>query len=278
MLQLLSSKSIPGQVITPRLLRWVVQRGDHMIAVETTGVMLISFTPSQNADSIVMYTSAIDGDLVNPDQKFNLSGTVVTGTVENQEIHGMNVSERTPDRIVINFTIAEGGRYDLQLANLKNPKAPGIALWTLYTTMRGSLRDRLERKVGPPTWSRVTVDQTATTLRRKLFESQATTLKMAFSVSPVNVPAGNFLTIRAPFGYAFLDRTFKPGSGFPQVSDTLVYVKGLGGREPVVSADEVGRDYVIQIVAILQVGEVAHFTVRVDTPRTPQDLTAWLSK
>jgi len=297
----LSSKTVQGMVVTPRLQSLSVVRGDQMIAVSSLSSITLAFSPSQVADGLYITTIASTGNQHDLDARFMLLHVKVAGFVENTVVDPLAVIEQTNVSVGLEVQLLDGFAYSFQLTHIINPKSPGSALWTLTTYTKPSLlpaptevvtcgviagdgcrwilsdanrRDRSQGIVGPPTFSRITFDATHTILTSAFFDIDGTELLIAFSVSPTFISAGQFLLLYAPYGYSFVDRTLTPGDGFPLMSAAIV--RGVVSGTVVAPNDPLtGRVYTTQILTQIRPSQIIKFSVRVNTPRTPEDLAIW---
>jgi len=283
---LMSSKTVPGEMVTPRLQGMSVVRLDTNLAVGSKSRLQLAFSPSQSSSALRIMTTGARGSKLDTESMFRFLEVVVAGSVETQPIFDLTVVERTNTTLAFQIALAEGFSYRLILKDVMNPVKPGRALWTITTYERpassssfssslllpANRRDRSENIVGPPIFSRILLDQALTTLAQPFFDMDATELEVAFRVYPDGISAGQKLILYAPFGFAFVDRTFKPGDGFPLVSGS-VYVRGARGGN--VQDPWAGRAYVIETRSRILAQQLIRFFVRVDTPRTPDDIAVW---
>jgi len=214
-----------------------------MIAVGSTSTIHLSFTPSQRADVLEITTLGSVGTAMNQEFKYGLASTSVLAYVEGALIESLEVIERSNATLVLQFGMLESLTYALTLEHVVNPERPGRALWTLATYERPAevllfddwktlenRRDRVDGFVGPPTYNRIQLDPQATLLPAAFFDQDGTELLGGFRVYPDAVSPGQYLILTAPFGFEFVDRTFKPGDGFPLVSGS-VYVRPPQGND-----------------------------------------------
>eukprot|EP00434_Breviolum_minutum_P034969 symbB.v1.2.030952.t1/scaffold3543.1/size54354/3 len=99
-----------------------------------------------------------------------------------------------------------------------------------------------------------------------------TELSAAFS--PLRgISAGQYLELRAPQGFAFLERSFSPGEGFPLISGQ-VFLDDASSWDP--SRPLSSRpSMVVQMLTPLVAGQSMKFSVRLRTPAAPEDLALW---
>lgn len=281
---LLSSKTVLGQVVTPRLQGLKVSRLDSMRAVGSTSSVQVSFSPSQSADAFSVTSSGIlQHDY---ERKFTLEKASISGTVELQLITALKIMDRSNITMSFETELREGLAYVFVLHDAVNPVKPGRALWTITTYKRPASvvddevdwltvenrRDWSMNVVGPRTISRIEIDVETTVLADRFFDVDGTELQVGFRVYPTGISAGQYLILYAPYGFTFVDRTFKDGDGFPQVSGS-VYVRGV--RPGDVVDEWAGRAYVIQTLSSIRINQLVKFAIRVNTPRTPDDMALW---
>jgi hypothetical protein len=276
---LLSSKTVPGQMVIPRLQDLAVVRTDKMLAVSSMASLQVSFSPSQPAAAVSITTRGIIG--IDMQAKFGFADAKIRGTVQLQAITDMEILLQSNTSISFKTVLLEGLSYVFLISDLVNPAKPGRTMWTFTTFAQpeGSTgfdwltlenrRDYSEDFVGPQTISRIAIDPERTVLANSFLDTDGTELKVSFVVYPDGISSGQYLILYAPFGYEFVDRTFKPGDGFPLVSGS-VYVRGVRAGD--VQDEGAGRAYIIQIRTGFAVNQLIQFAVRVSTPRTPDDL------
>eukprot|EP00928_Gymnodinium_smaydae_P067549 TRINITY_DN5053_c0_g2_i1.p1 TRINITY_DN5053_c0_g2~~TRINITY_DN5053_c0_g2_i1.p1 ORF type:complete len:2124 (+),score=252.10 TRINITY_DN5053_c0_g2_i1:188-6373(+) len=276
--KLLASKRVPIQQVIPRLQGLDVKRLDSMTAVRSTSSIQLEFSPSQRADVLEITTI---GAALDPLLSFGLTSVKASARVQTQIVEPMTVVSRSNTTLLLQFEIVEGLQYTLTLLDVVNPSRSGRALWTVATYLKptnqeepvenwalpANRRDRVLDFVGPLTVSRIELDPEATVLGSPYFDMDGTELLLGFRVYPDAVSAGQYLILRAPFGYEFVDRTFKPGEGFPVVSGSVFI------RKP--DSQRTNFEYVVQILTKIQANQLIRFGVRVNAPRTPDDLAQW---
>lgn len=298
--ELLSSKTIPAQSVTPRLQGLKVERLDAMVAVESTSNVKLSFSPSQDAGALEITSGGTVAAITNVLLRFKLLGASVTGTVENMALGSIQVAVRSNATLFLEMELLGGLSYTLTLEDVVNPSIPGKAVWTLASFGRpvdadnvattapltewavaANRLDRVQDLVGPPTFSRLTINPVATVLAQSFFDVRGTELTVAFRCSPGNVPAGQYLILFAPYGYEFIDKTFQPGNGFPVVSGSVFAAapgsisNGVGAIGPGAATRLELWRYAIQILTLIQANQLIQFAVRVSTPSTPEELATW---
>jgi len=276
---LLSSKTVPGKIVIPRLQDLQVVRLDTMRAVNSKAAIKVSFFASQPAAAMSITTRGIvDIDL---QAKFGFLDAKITGTVQTQTITDLQILQQSNTSVTVKASLQENKAYVLSITELINPSKPGRSLWTFtsYAEPAGSTgtswltvvnrRDDSKDFVGPPTINRNSMDLLKTVLSNSFLDTDGTQLLVTFTVSPEGISAGQYVILYAPFGYSFVDRTFKPGDGFPLVSGS-VYVRGVRAGD--VQDEWAGRAYIIQTRTGIAAFQPIQFAVRVNTPRTPNDL------
>jgi hypothetical protein len=277
----ISSKTVSGTSVTPRLQGLQITRVDKFIAIQSTADLRIRFVSSQDADAITIETKGT-GTSDDSEQRYGLhSAQVETATLGQSAAVPVLPWMNDHGAIALDFGPKQGQECIFILRNITNPKEPGRALWTVSTFAKphsagdveswlipAQRRDQSKDVVGPKTVGRIELSMSGTRLAEPYFDAEGVELVVEFQARPSVVAGGQYLTLYAPFGYEFVDSTFVPLDGFPQVSGS-VYVRRQEGYE----FD--GRAYVIQTRFRLLPYQQVRFSVRLNTPPSPTDLALW---
>eukprot|EP00439_Symbiodinium_sp_Y106_P039388 s2056_g4.t2 len=263
-----SAKTVPGQLVTPRLLEISVVRADAFVAVQSLASLQLTFRVSQDAQALHITTEVQDAASQAEPLRFDFAAAtaIVVGT-EVSQVFRSNAS------LLLHMALEQGRGYSLTLGSVANPSTPGTALWTLTSYVLaedGSLdladpRDRSVNFAGPVTLNRLSIDPSSTSLTDPFFDIVNTELSLSFVAFPRVVTGGQFLVLSAPADFAFLEKSFSPGEGFPLISGQVAVVE-LEGSRP---------SYAVQILSPILPSQAVKFSVRLRTPTAPEDLSLW---
>eukprot|EP00931_Biecheleriopsis_adriatica_P064569 TRINITY_DN39331_c0_g1_i1.p1 TRINITY_DN39331_c0_g1~~TRINITY_DN39331_c0_g1_i1.p1 ORF type:complete len:2141 (-),score=384.05 TRINITY_DN39331_c0_g1_i1:55-6009(-) len=272
---LLASKTVQGQLVTPRLQGLSVERMDAMIAVSSESSLRISFTPSQAAQALSITTEVKEADASQAEKlHFDLSSAQVSATEDGEALPLTIVSQSSV--LVLQLALQPARSYVVTLRDTVNPENPGTAMWSLTTYVTSptaadgswitdqNRRDNSRNFAGPSTVVRLELDESSF-LQDPFFDIANTEFRISFTAYPKAVAAGSFLVLLAPLSYEFLDKTFSPGSGFPLIS----------GQVFATNVPEARARYVINILTQILSGQTVRFQVRLRTPDMPADLAVW---
>jgi len=263
-----SAKTVPGQLVTPRLLEISVVRADAFVAVQSLASLQLTFRVSQDAQALHITTEVQDAASQAEPLRFDFAAAtaIVVGT-EVSQVFRSNAS------LLLHMALEQGRGYSLTLGSVANPSTPGTALWTLTSYVLaedGFLdladpRDRSVNFAGPVTLNRLSIDPSSTSLTDPFFDIVNTELSLSFVAFPRVVTGGQFLVLSAPADFAFLEKSFSPGEGFPLISGQVAVVE-LEGSRP---------SYAVQILSPILPSQAVKFSVRLRTPTAPEDLSLW---
>lgn len=273
--QLLASKTVQGQIVTPRLQSLSVTRLDSTMAVEMRSSLRVAFTPSQPASALLITTGGGSQTESEANQLYFLLEEAKVVATENGDSMQVQVAWQQGPSLMLQMALMQVRSYMVSLSNVVNPKSPGTAMWTLTTYAQvpdaedvAAGRHELDSSknlVGPMTVIRIQLDPTESFLGDAFFDVVSTELKVTFSCNPRAVASGSFLVFYAPIGYAFVDKSFSPGEGFPLISGQVFALNDAQARPR----------YVVHILTQILAAQTVKFTTRVRTPSTPSDLAVW---